>query len=278
MTNLGDFSAAIAFAEESIAGSECAGLHASPWARGALTMVSNLTGSAIEDRIRDAELAIAAAAECRDDQIAVANTLMMFGVALAPVDPVAALESSLESLRRARQCGQQSVIISAIVTAGAVYLARGAEEDFASALSLFETAPDMQHDTTNAMWLNLNWAHLLVRARRVGGVSRLAKAIHLADRLQSPHAEHAARGLLAMCVGEAGLLAEAAMLGGYCDGPLVAHRVVFMDEEFARLDAVLRSDPDRAVHEAAGAAASRREILALVGHLASVIDDQDSRS
>ena len=278
VTNLGDFSAAIAFAEESIAGSECAGLHASPWARGALTMVSNLTGRAIEDRIRDAELAIAAAAERRDDQIAVVNTLMMFGVALAPVDPVAALDSSLEAVRWARQCGQQSVIISAIVSAGAVYLIRGAEEDFASALALFETTPDMQHDTTNAMWLNLDWAHLLVRARRVGAVSRLAKAIHLADRLQSPHAEHAALGLLALCVGEAGLLAESAVLAGYCDGPLVAHRVVFLEEEFVRLDAVLQSDPDRAVHEAAGAAASRREILALVGHLASVIDDQDSRS
>lgn len=45
-----------------------------------------------------------------------------------------------------------------------------------------------------------------------------------------------------------------------------------------RLDVVLQRDPDRAAHEAAGGVASRREILALVDHLASVLDDQDTRS
>ena len=166
---------------------------------GARTMVSNFTGGSVEDRIRSAELAIGAA-EHRNDPIAAVNTLMMHGIALAPADPVTALESSLEALRRARQCGHQSVIISAIVTAGAVYMIRGTDEDFASALALFESALDMQHDTTNTLWLNLNWAHLLVRARQPGPVSRLARAIHLADRLRSPHAEHAALRLLALCV------------------------------------------------------------------------------
>ncbi len=238
-------------------------------------MVSNFTGGSVEDRIRSAELAIAAA-EHRNDPIAAVNTLMMHGIALAPADPVTALESSLEALRRARQCGHQSVIISAIVTAGAVYMIRGTDEDFASALALFESALDMQHDTTNTLWLNLNWVHLLVRARQPGPVSRLARAIHLADRLRSPHAEHAALRLLALCV--AGLPAEAATLAGYCDGPLAEHRMVFMDEEFERLDAVLCCDPGRQAHEAAGVAASRRKIMALVGHFTSVIDDPDRRS
>ena len=52
----------------------------------------------------------------------------------------------------------------------------------------------------------------------------------------------------------------------------------FWNEELARLDTVLQTHPDRAVHEATGTAASRREILTLVDHLASVLDDGNAGS
>ena len=125
----------------------------------------------------------------------------------------------------------------------------------------------MRLDTANAMWLDLMWGAVLLQLDEVGVVERLADAVRMADRQHAPHAEDMALRLLAIAVGTAGNLADAAVLASYCAATLSPYRMnqqIWID---VALEEVLARVPDRAAHDAVGAAADRRQILALVTRL-----------
>ena len=116
------------------------------------------------------------------------------------------------------------------------------------------------------------WGGVLVQFGEIGAVERLVNAVHMADRHHAPHCEDMALRLLALAVGEAGFLAEAAVLAAYCEATLISYRMNQQPWIDGALEEMLVRVPDRAAHEAVGAAADRRQILALVTRLEAEVE------
>jgi hypothetical protein len=117
------------------------------------------------------------------------------------------------------------------------------------------------------MWLELLWGTALVGVHRREAVGPLVRAVRLADRLSAPHVTDLGLRMLAVAAAEGGRAPDAAALVGYCDANLRPHRVRVSSWIDSVSDDALRAMRDRDVHEAAGAQASRGEIMALVAQL-----------
>jgi hypothetical protein len=91
----------------------------------------------------------------------------------------------------------------------------------------------------------------------------------LSDRQGAPHAKDWTLRLLAVAAADADHLAEAATLIGYTDANLRDHRILNSNHKWISgvLGTLLPQTDDRAAHERAGAAASRRDVFALIERL-----------
>jgi hypothetical protein len=124
-----------------------------------------------------------------------------------------------------------------------------------------------------SLWLDIAWGHTLVGLHRPGAVERLARAVQAADRQGATNAEGQALRLLAIAVAERGYQTEAARLAGYAEANLSADQIrAAHGWAQATLDEALVGMDKRSAHEAAGAALTRGQVMALVTHLDSVID------
>ncbi len=276
VTNMADYPRTIALAEQSIGLAEREALETSPYVWLARIMVTQYT-NADPEGIKFGEVALQAA-EARNDKGAMVLALGMYATAIARVDREAGIASALEGIRRAKDTGQTSSIISALLCATACYTAEGGAPDVAHVRAILEGAPDVRLDTANAMWLDLMWGAVLVQLDEMGVVERLADAVRMADRQHAPHAEDMALRLLAIAVGRAGNLAESAVLASYCAATLIPFRMNQQPWIDVALEEVLVRVPDRAADEAVGAAADRRQILALVTRLEAEVKQSGQRA
>jgi hypothetical protein len=275
---LGDFPAAVALAERSLTLAVDGRLQESPWASWAKTFVA-LTTARTPDGLRWCERALAAA-EARGDEYAASVALGFLGMWLAEFgDAERSAHTTAESLRRAALTGNPQMIGMAALSAAGLQLWGGASPDFAAAMAVlagYDEGPLIGQAA--GMWFDVMWGATLVGLRRRGAVGRLARAVQLADRHGVAFAQELALRLLATAVAESGYPTEAATLAGYGDVHLRQHRM--NDPAYAwiqeSLEAALADVTDRAVHEAAGRAAQRSHIMALVTHLDTAIDDARS--
>jgi hypothetical protein len=133
--------------------------------------------------------------------------------------------AAADALRRAEASNHSPSIQVATTLAANSFLYAGADPDFESSLALLEAHDDgHRFDTTNSMWLDILWGTTLVGLHRTDAVAHLTRAIDLADRHGAPNAMDLALNLLAITTAENGYLHEAAMLAGYGDAHLRAHR------------------------------------------------------
>jgi len=123
------------------------------------------------------------------------------------------------------------------------------------------------------MWLDVLAGATLVGLHRPQAIGRLARAVRTADRLSAPHAQDRALRLLAASAAEVGYRVEAATLIGYTEANLSASRMRDLGDAWAwaALDDALAGMTQRVVHEAAGAALTRADIMALVARLDAAI-------
>ena len=147
--------------------------------------------------------------------------------------------------------------------------------DFDASLATLERYDRVSRvDDSMGAWLDLMWGATLVGLHRPGAINCLARTIRLADRLGVLQLEDVAFRVLAVAVARARYEVEAATLVGYSDANLNAFSrdAPPMAWHPAALDDALAGLPSRLEHEAAGAASSRSQILALVRHFDAVID------
>jgi len=272
-TQLGDKPQAFALAERGINLAHEHGLVESPWA--CLTQAdADLNAGRFEEMLSCCEHALAVA-ESRDDETAASVAI---GYAAMAYDRLGDAERGQfmieEALRRADRLGHRDAIQAAVINASIRYVSSDAP-DFAGSLAALERYDRIPRvDDAMGGWLDLMWGASLVGLHRPGGVTRLARTIRLADRLRVLQLEDIALRVLALAAARAGYEIEAATLLGYGD----AHLHVLPRESSplawlqAALDDVLAGMATRAEHEAAGAASSRGQILALVRHLDATID------
>ena len=235
-----------------------------------------LTTARTPDGLHCCERALAAA-EARGDEYAAIVALGFLGQWLVEFgDAERSAHSTAESLRRAALTGNPMMIGMTTLTAAGLQLWGGASPDFAAAMAVlarYDEGPLIGQAA--GMWFDIMWGATLVGLHRTGAVGRLARAVHLADRHGVAFAQELALRLLATAVAESGYPTEAATLAGYSDAHLRQHRMDAPAYAWIQeyLEAGLAAVTDRALHEAAGRAAQRSHIMALVTHLDTAIDD-----
>ena len=272
--NLADYPNAFASAERSLSVTDRDKLLPSPWAWLAQTLATFWTAPDTEG-LHACERALAVA-EALDDLSALAiiaigqlaNWYTMLG------DSESGARGSAEALRRAERSGHPPSVQSGVVLAATNCVFTGAPDfnDSLAILARHDTGPSV--DNLIAMWLYIIWGATLVGLHRTDAITRLIRGIDIADRQGAPSALDLARRLLAIAVADAGHRPEAATLLGYCDAHLGQHRFESPVYQWVwtRLNDTLAGTTDRAVHEAAGAASTRRTIMALVTHFDSITD------
>ena len=235
-----------------------------------------LTTARTPDGLHCSERALAAA-EARGDEFAAAVALGFLAQWLVEFgDAERSAHSAAESLRRATLTGNPQMIGMAALSAAGLQLWEGASPDFEAALAVlagYDEGPLIGQAA--GMWFDIMWGATLVGLHQTGAVGRLAHAVQLADRHGVAFAQELALRLLATAVAESGYPTEAATLAGYSEAHLRQHRMdaptyAWMQES---LEVALAKVTDRALHEAAGQAAQRSHIMALVTYLDRAIDN-----
>jgi predicted ATPase len=276
VNNMGDYDGAQALARRTVEEAAAGGFATSPlaWMASAMVEIYTTRDPAALEYCRRA--IATAEARHRDDHAAIAQG--MAATLLAESGQTeAAHRFGTEALERAKRTGQPTIITAAIVTLGGIPIWSNVRPDFAAAyeiLASHEGDVDIESGATTTLWLDLQWGTVLMGLGRPGAVARLAGAIAAADRHAASHAVDMAIRLLAVTVARLGLRAEAAMLGAYADANLQPYRMRSPMHGWVSttLEEALDALPDRAVHEAAGASASRREVLALVARLNTTVE------
>jgi hypothetical protein len=269
--SFGDYPGATAWADESLALAERRGLLESPWAWYARSMVAIFVTASTEALFACERVQAAAAA--RQDEFAAINVLGHRANCLAQLGHAeeAAL-SAAEGLDQAERRGHPVLVQSNVVCAANIYLLVVDRPDFNASLAMLADHDDGSRlIPALGMWLDLLWGTAFVGLHRSDALGRLSIAARLADRLSAPHVTDMALRMLAVAATELGYGAEAARLVGYCDTNLRPHRVAVSRSSWMEttIDTALSGIPDREVQEAAGAASSRGEVMALVDQLCS---------
>ena len=270
--NLADYPNAFALAERSLSVTDRDNVLPAPWAWLAKTLATFWTAPEPEG-LHACERALAVAEARHDESSAIiaigqlANWYTMLG------DSESGARASAEALRRAEQSGHPPSVQSGVVLAATNCVFTGAP-DFNASLAILarhDTGPSV--DNLIAMWLDIIWGATLVGLHRTDAITRLIRGIDIADRQGAPSALDLALRLLAIAVADAGHRPEAATLLGYCDAHLGQHRFQSPVYQWVwtRLNDALAGTTDRAVHEAAGAASTRRTIMALVTRVDSLV-------
>jgi predicted ATPase/class 3 adenylate cyclase len=271
--SLADYPAALAWADQSLSLAEREGVLESPWAWYARSMFAIFTTASTEalltcDRAR-------AAAEARHDEFAVVNLLGHRANCLAQLgNAEEAALCAAEGLDRAELACHPINIQSNVVCAANIYLFVADRPDFNATLVVLSDHDDGSRLNPGlAMWLDLLWGTALVGVHRRDAVGRLTGAIRLADRLSAPHVTDLGLRMLAVAAAELGRAQHAATLIGYCDTNLRPHRVRVSLSSWieSTIDDALSEMNDRQFYEAAGAASSRGQIMALIAQLDSAV-------
>jgi predicted ATPase/class 3 adenylate cyclase len=218
-----------------------------------------------------------AAADARDDELAAITITGFLGMAHGRRGEDAQAAAALsESLRRAELYGHPVAVQAAVQMAVSRYLFSGNEPDLEAASSIL-ARHDVRIDDAMAMFADGLYGATLVALGRGGAVERLVRSARLADRRGSVMATDMALTFLAIAAGRQGHGAEAATLAGYA----AAHRApdLFLHSPSiqwvdAALAKALSDVPDLDGREAAGAIASRSQIMALITQLATDLDDR----
>ena len=266
IASLGDFPGAVELAERSHALAAEAGCAQSAWAWGAAGLAGMPELS--QHGLRATEVAVSTA-DARGIPTLSAIARSQLGTFLVSTDPERAAVLFAESVHVAEQAGQRNLIWSTAVGIAVAHVWFTFPPASRAALAVLDAHPDLgRNDRVNDMWANVARAAALASEGRTGGAAVLVAAANVADRLRNPWGSDLTYRLLALAVAEAGHLTEAAMLLGYGNAHLLAYRndVPSPQSQWIghRLDTALAALPDRAAHEAAGAALDRRQVLALV--------------
>jgi predicted ATPase/class 3 adenylate cyclase len=246
----------------------------SPWAWLALASVAFFTTRGPEG-LRACERALAAAEARHNEFVAIIALGVRANLARDLGDAQQHALDLSESLRRAERGEHPLHARVAAIGAASSHLWTGAGPDPVASLDVlarYDTGPRI--DDTLGLWLDLYWGASLVGLHRPGAVGHLTRAVQLADRQAAPAAADLALRLLATAAAEAGYKPEAATLIGYCDAYLLQYRIAASGYAWvqAYVDDALAGLPDRAAHEARGAASTRGQLMTLVNHLGSMIE------
>jgi predicted ATPase len=271
----GDLDGARVFAEQSTSLADSLGLEQSPWAwagRSAAFMFTDDAALACES----GETAVAVA-ETRGDQEALITALCFLVAARAGVgDDDARGPIGDRLLRAAASSDDPWVLPSALVSLASSYCQTRLEPDFEAACRVFEDHPFAEEGIEPFIeyWVHHHWGFAEVALGRPTGVSRLVKALRIADRLGADaglmHGIGTITAGLALGCVNAGDLVAAAQLTGYA-----ASHVAALDQfhnpgrTYAeqKVERALHALPtgERSRNERIGAALTRREFMSLVG-------------
>jgi hypothetical protein len=261
-------------ANRSITLAEDEGLDQCPWAW--LERSSQAINSSSDRALADAERGLAAA-EARQDETAGVTLMGYVGMAHAAAGDTATATWYLdEALRRAEQSGHPVNIQSAVLTSVGRHLFWDGGPDFDASLDIL-TRHDTRIDDAMAMYRDVFLGATLIGLHRNGAIEALLHALRLADRRASHDATEMALTLLAIAAIEQGSGAEGATLAGYAaantsrSNRLHGRGYAWV---FTALNRALSTVTDRELHEAVGAAASRRQILATVARIGSFAGQQ----
>jgi predicted ATPase len=223
------------------------------------------------ESLRGCERGIAVA-EDRDDVVALVVTMGERALGHALLGHPAEAEAGIAQTRdRAAASGHPICLQSFALYAGIIHLFGSASgPDFVAAYYAI-TSNDINVDDTMATFVDIFAGAALVGLHRAEAVDRLARAALRADQRGTNNASELALVLLAVLAAEAGRREDGAMLAGYAranhwTGILESPGYSWIS---SALNAALHELPDRQVHEAAGARASRRDITTLVRALST---------
>jgi predicted ATPase len=215
------------------------------------------------------------AADARGDEVFACTSMGYAVLMLARMGDNAAAAAEEEAvLARAERLGHRDAIRGAASIAAVRFISSD-DRDFASCFSLLNRYERFfSADDAIAVFVEGIFGAALLGLGRPGAVAHLARSIRIADRLAvTLGMDQSVRQLAAAAAG-AGFRAEAAALVGYSEENLHAYPrdSPILGWHETAIDDALAGMPDRAEHEAAGRAMTRREMLAVVSRLDAMID------
>jgi hypothetical protein len=282
----GDIDGARTLAEQSISLAESGGLEPSPWAwvaKSAAHMFTDQAGPAAES----GETAVKVA-ETRGDQQALITSLSFLLAARGGIDDDDAPDLIGDRLLAlAASSDDPWVLPSALVSIASAHSQTRSEPDFEAACRVFEDHP-FDEDAIEpfiAYWVHHHWGFAEVALGRPAGVTRLVKALRIADRLGAGaglmHGIGTITAGLALGCVNCGDLSVAAKVTGYARthvAPLDQFHNpgrTYAEHHVERALAGLSAD-ERARNEHRGAALTRRQFMTLVSTIEESISGTSS--